>query len=72
MKVHVNVFTPNIGYSGWDLDLGFTILPKYKIKQILHENMHKWFTKGRNVYAPTHNISIKDGSYIVHIYFYKT
>lgn len=71
MKVYVNVFTSNIGYSGWDLDLGFTILPKYKIKQILHENMHKWFIKGKNVYVRTHNCSYdgEQNSWIVKIFF---
>lgn len=70
MKVHVNVFTSNVGYSGWDLDLGFTILPKYKIKQILHENMSKWFFKGKNIYVHTLGNSKKEGSHIVRIFFY--
>lgn len=69
MKVHINVFTNNLGYSGWDIDLGFTVLPKYQIKRIIAKTMNKWFSKGKNVYAYTLGNNRKEGSHIVRIIF---
>lgn len=71
MKVHVNVFTPGLGYSEWDLDLGFTVLPKYLIKRHLKETMNKWFHKGNHIYLYTLGNLKHEESNIVHIYFYK-
>lgn len=70
MKVHINVFTPTIGYSGWDIDLGFTVLPKNRIKQLLYETMNKWFVKGKNIYSYACGNKTREKSHIVHIHFY--
>lgn len=71
MKIHVNVFTPGLGYSEWDLDLGFMILPRYRVKHLLKENMNKWFHKGKHIYLYTPGNIKREESNIVHIYFYK-
>lgn len=69
MVAHINVFTRGIGYSHWEVDLGFTVLPKYEIKKRLSDTMNTWFTKNKNVYAPSIYFSDEKESWIVRIFF---
>lgn len=69
MIAYINVFTQGIGYSHWEVDLGFTVLPKYEIKKRLTKTMNTWFTKNKNVYVPTRYSSDEKESWIVHISF---
>lgn len=69
MISYINVFTQGIGYSHWEVDLGFTVLPKYEIKKRLTKTMNTWFTKNKNVYAPTRYPSDEKESWIVRIFF---
>lgn len=69
MIAHVNVFTQGIGHSHWTLDLGFTVLPKYRLKKIIAETMNSWFIKYKNVYAYTQRCSNDQKSWIIHISF---
>lgn len=52
MIAYINVFTQGIGYSHWEVDLGFTVLPKYEIKKRLTKTMNTWFTKNKHGYPP--------------------
>lgn len=69
MIAYINVFTQGIGYSHWEVDLGFTVLPKYEIKKRLTKTMNTWFTKNKNVYAPARYSSDEKESWIVRIFF---
>lgn len=71
MKAHINVYTSGIGYSGWDIDLGFTVLPKNQIKCKLVSTMNDWFIKGKNVYYRSNKYSKIEKSHIVSIFFSK-
>lgn len=69
MIAYINVFTRGIGYSRWKVDLGFTLLPKYKIKKRLNDTMNTWFTKNKNVYSLASYFGDKKESWIVNISF---
>ena len=68
MIAYINVFTRGIGYSHWKIDLGLTVLPKYKIKKRLAETMSTWFVKGKNVYARRCGNEKEKESWIVRIF----
>lgn len=69
MIAYINVFTRGIGYSHWEVDLGFTLLPKYKIKKRLTDTMNTWFTKNKNVYSLASYFGDEKESWIVNISF---
>lgn len=69
MIASVNVFTRGVGYSHWEIDLGFTLLPKHEIKRILVRTMDSWFMENKHVYARTRRYKKDRESFIVHITF---
>lgn len=67
MKAVIRVYIEYTKYYSIDIDLGFCLLPKYKIKQNIHNNINTIIK--RLPYRFYHRVQNGYKFYIVNIYF---